>query len=308
MTRMRNWAAGLAVSAIFGFSFLFTRSALDTLGAVELMFSRFLVAAVLMAALAALRVIRLDFRGKPLGVLILMSFLQPVAYFIMETQGVRLSATSTSGIVLSAIPAGAALLAVPMLGERLTPRKLASVLLAVAGVALVALAKGREARAPGGEARMAGILFLGGAVIVAVFYNVLSRKLSADFSPAEITFAMMWTGALVFGLTHAVMSLAAGAPVLPRIGPDNLAAVLYLGVLSSVAAFFLMNYNLARLPAASATVFLNLVTVVAIAAGVMFRGERPGALEFIAAAMILVGVTGANSGGPKRAADTPASS
>lgn len=296
MTGMRNWAAGLAVSAIFGFSFLFTRSALDSMGAVELMFSRFLVAALCMALLAALGVIRLRYRGKKPWSLLAMSLLQPVAYFLLETQGVRLSATSTSGIVLSAIPAGAALAAVPLLGERLTPRKLGSVLLAVAGVALVALAKGREARLPGGGDQMAGILFLGGAVAVAVFYNVLSRKLSADYSPAEITFAMMWTGAIAFGALHLALSLASGSPLLPRVAAGNVLSVLYLGVLSSVAAFFLMNYNLARLSAASATVFLNLVTVVAIAAGVLFRGERPGWLEFLAAAMILLGVTGANTG------------
>ncbi len=294
MTRMRNWAAGVAVSAIFGFSFLFTRSALDTLGAVELLCSRFLVAALCMSLLAAVRVIRVDFRGKRVGMLLALSALQPVAYFAFETQGVRLSATSTAGIMLSAIPAGAALAAVPLLGERLTPRKLVSVLLAAAGVALVAVAKGRTAGGPDGETELVGIAFLGGAVLVAVFYNVLSRKLSAEFTPAEITFAMMWAGALSFGAFHALSAAFSGSPILPRLSVHNLPSVLYLGVLSSVAAFFLMNYNLASLPAAGATVFLNLVTVVAIAAGVLFRGERPGALEAAAAVMILAGVTGAN--------------
>ena len=77
------------------------------------------------------------------------------------------------------------------------------------------------------------------------------------------------------------------APVLP--------AILYLGVLSSVVAFFLVNFNLSRLRASQSSVYSNLSTAVSVAAGVFLRGERFGPLQATGAVLILPGVWGANT-------------
>jgi len=120
----------------------------------------------------------------------------------------------------------------------------------------------------------------------------------------ETTYAMMVAGMLVFGGIHLGVSLPRGVALrLPP--PEALPAIVYLGVFSSVGAFFLTNWNLARLEASKATVFLNLVPVVAVSAGWAVRGEKVGLVDLLGTACIVVGVWGANSARNRAKAVSP---
>ncbi len=293
MVKAKNYVAGFAIALIFGFSFLFTKGALDVLSLSELLFLRFSVATATMLALRAFRVIKLDYKGKNLRPLLVIALLQPILYFVFETIGISLSSTSTAGIILSIIPVAAALLGIPLLGEK--PQARAFVFIALSAIGVAAVALGKSGMIPGLAAENPlGLLALFGAVVAAGFYNVLARKHSGVFSPSETTFAMMATGAVSFGLWHLVESIARASPFISPNAASAVPALLYLGCVSSVGAFLLMNINLAALPASQATVFLNLVTVVAVFAGWAFRGESVGILELGGTACILVGVWGAN--------------
>ena len=71
-------------------------------------------------------------------------------------------------------------------------------------------------------------------------------------------------------------------------------AILYLGVLSSVVAYFLANYSLARLPVARQTVFTNMATIVSVLAGVIFMKDTFTWLHALSFVLILTGVVGVN--------------
>ncbi|HOX91478.1 MAG TPA: DMT family transporter, partial [Spirochaetales bacterium] len=111
MATARNYLAGAGASIIFGLSFMFTKNALDTLSSWELLFLRFLTAALVMSVLVAFRLIKLDYRGKPIKLLLATALLQPVLYFIVETEGLKQADSSTAGIILSAIPVAVAVFA-----------------------------------------------------------------------------------------------------------------------------------------------------------------------------------------------------
>jgi len=315
---MRPWTsylAGVGYATIFGLSFLVTKGALASLDAFDLLFLRFALAAVLMSLLALLGIVKLHVRAKlartapgadgaasdpaPRGsairALALACLFQPILYFACETLGVRESATSTAGLVIGALPACVAVLGAFMLDERLTARQTASLALSVAGVALIVVFTTSD----GGEGSAVGFLCLLGAVAAATLYNIYSRLASRLFTPAETTFAMMWTGALAFGAVSTVRGFLAegtawptllAARALPAAG-----GILYLGVLSSVVAFFFVNFTLSRLQASQSAVFANLTTVVAVAAGVLLRGERFGLVQAAGAVLIVLGVWGTNA-------------
>jgi drug/metabolite transporter (DMT)-like permease len=75
---------------------------------------------------------------------------------------------------------------------------------------------------------------------------------------------------------------------------DTLIALLYLGIASSVIAFFLMNYMLNKMPAFQVATFVNLTTVISVLAGVLFRNENFGIYHIIGGVLILSGVGGIN--------------
>jgi drug/metabolite transporter (DMT)-like permease len=298
VARWKAFIAGVAWATIFGFSFLVTKGALDAFSPFELLFLRFALAAAALGALAGLRLIRLEFRGRPRLPLIVICLFQPILYFTCETFGLRETASSTAGLILGALPAAVAALSVPMLKERLSPRQAAGLCVSVAGVVLIVLAGalGKGAQA-GGSDSLRGVLLLVGALASAAFYNVYSRRASACYGPVETTFAMMASGAAFFGLLTLIESIArGGGGMLLRATPAAWGAVAYLGLLSSVLAFFLVNLSLSRLKASQASVFGTLTTLVALIAGVVFRGESVDIPELLGAIAIIAGVWGTNAG------------
>ena len=247
MKRLMNWLAGIGYASIFGFSFLMTKGALDVLDPLELMFLRFSIAALALSALWGLRLIRLDFRHAHVGHLVLTCLFQPILYFLCETYGVRDSASSMAGIVIGAIPASVAILGSVMLKERLSLGQKLSLSLSIAGVALIVAFSGASG-SQGGTIR--GFVLLLGAVAAASLFNIYSRKTSRGLKPLETTFAMMWTGAIFFGvlnfgskaLLRTAGTTSLRASLLSR-AAESLPSLLYLGLMSSVIAFFLINFH-----------------------------------------------------------------
>lgn len=145
------------------------------------------------------------------------------------------------------------------------------------------------------EGNYLGLLLLGGAVIAAGFYNIISRQLSLEFKPVEITYVMMGFGAFLFNtiaLSQNNFDLSSYFNLLTN--RVVLITVLYLGLFSSVVAFFMMNYTLSKITAAESAVFANLTTVVSIAAGVVFRNELFFKFQVVGAVLIIIGVWGTN--------------
>jgi len=288
------YLAGLGWSTIFGLSFLVTKEALASFSPFELLFLRFALATAVLGLFAACGLLRLSFRGKPRPILGLICLLQPIIYFSCETHGLHETATSTAGLILGVLPAVVAVLSALMLKERLSWRQATGLAVAVTGVALIVLVR---ASATGGDSPRGMALVLC-ALVSAAFYNVLSRRASARYSAAELTFAMMAAGAVFFGLLALGQDLASrGLSAFETAPVAAWASVAYLGILSSVLAFFLVNLSLARLKASQASVFETVTTLVSLAAGIAFRGESLGVLAACGATAIIAGVWLANAKG-----------
>ena len=78
----------------------------------------------------------------------------------------------------------------------------------------------------------------------------------------------------------------------------------WLGVFVTIGAFGLYNVAISRMPAARAAMSINLVPVVAIAAGWLLLGEALGWLQIVAIAIVGAGVfLGETGAGEKEPAD-----
>jgi len=155
--------------------------------------------------------------------------------------------------------------------------------------------------------QLIGSLVLLGSVLATSCYNIASRHAAERFSPLQRTWAMMFSGAVIFNSIALAQHAVAGRistffEPLPKVWP----AILYLGVLSSVAAFFLVNYSLSHISAIQSAIFTNLVTVIAIAAGVFILKEVFHWYEALGAVAILAGVWGTNHFGPQALTKTDA--
>jgi len=234
MFKNSAYFAGLGVAVIFGFSFLFTKEGLDVLAPFHLLGLRFGLAVAIFVILRLSGFVKIDLKGKNLGMVLLLSAVEPVVYFVCETIGIQMTSSSETGMMIAMVPIVTTLLGIAVLDEKPSPQQMAFILLSVAGVVFIVAMKGSLEIGK----NLAGTFVVLGAVVCAGIFNVLSRKISSKFSPVEITYVMMWVGAIVFNGISVVQHVGRGnlqqyfAPL------GNMKAVLsivYLGFLSSKA-------------------------------------------------------------------------
>ena len=289
--------AGLLVALIFGFSFTFTKGALEILDPFHLLGLRFLFASILLWSLLLFKIIKINFSGRRMKPLFFLGIFQPVLYFVCEVIGVDMTSASESGMMISLIPVVAAILGVIFLKEKPSTKQWFFIFLSVAGVIFITIMRGSEV---GGN--YIGMLVLLGAVFSAGAFNILSRKSSLYFNAIEITYFMMMVGLVVFNgiaITDHALRGTLGSYFTPLFNPRAFFSVAYLGILSSVVAFFMLNYMLSKIEATKSAVFGNLVTVVSIIAGILVLGESFYWFHIVGAILILLGVWGTNYYGIK---------
>lgn len=273
--------------SIFGFSFMFTRGALDA-GATPFMLGavRFTAALVILLAAILMGRIRINLKGKDLKWLLTLGFIQPFVYFIFETYGIAMSPTSFVGTMLALIPMVSLVMSAVFLKEKASKLQVVFALISVFGVFLTGM--GSQST---GSFSWAGFLLLIGAVLCAAIFNILSRKLSDDFSAVERTLVMFILGAVSFGVCAIIENWGdLGAMLVPMQQGSFWVSILFLSGASSVGAFLMINYAMTYLDVAKASIFSNLTTVISILAGVLLLSEPFSLWQAIGSVIIIASV------------------
>ena len=278
--------AALLSNAIFGFSFLFSKLALDHAEPSILLSIRFITAFTLMNLLLLSGKQKIAFRGKPVGKLLLMGLIQPVIYYVCETNGIALTTASFSGIMIGLIPVAGLILGVVFLKERCTVLQVLFTLLSVLGVSLTTTGGL-------GSFSLPGFLYLLGAVMAAAAFTVISRSISTWFSPFERTYVITAMGTTVFtGMALVQNRVDPAAWLRPLSQGGFWAAVLYLAVGSSVCGFLLYNYAVNHLSAGRTLILSNFTSVVSVLAGILILKDAFTGLQLLGILLILISVFG----------------
>lgn len=128
-------AALLALSAIWGASYIFIRVAVEPFGPFLLMFSRVAISAVILLGYARLRGMWLDLLRHWRKFLVL-GFLGSAMPFVLIAWAELTVTASMAAILMSTTPLFATLVAAVGLGEKLTASKLLGALLGIIGVTI----------------------------------------------------------------------------------------------------------------------------------------------------------------------------
>ena len=150
----------------------------------------------------------------------------------------------------------------------------------------------------GGETRISllGFVCLLMTLVCDVGYYVLSRRASRQFSPLEVTFVMFLMGMVVFVPAALIQGHRQMAELfLPAIQSAPFwGSVFFLGAVSSVGAYGLLNFANATLTNSEASLIGNIGTVVSVLAGVLLLKDPFTPLQAVGVVVILVFVTLAN--------------
>ena len=282
----KSTLAALLGYSIFGFSFLFSKTALGFASPFFLLAVRFLFAFIALNFVLLFGKTRLSLKGKPVGSLLLLGFIQPVCYFIFETYGIDSTSAAFSGVMIGTVPIIGLVLGILFLKEKCSFLQGFFTVLSVLGVYLTT-------SGGFGNVSAKGFFLLFGAALSAALFTILSRKTSEHFSAFERTYVMFLLGSAVF-IPVALFEQRNDLSLIlkPLSEPLFWVSVLYLAVISSVCAFLLINFSLNHIPAGRALIFSNFTTVISVLAGIFIMGDRFSASQLLGIAVITLSVFG----------------
>ena len=222
--------------------------------------------------------------GVPAGAwgrLLLYSGLNVTAWMGCATVGLLWIGAGEGAMIAYTMPAWAALLAWPMLGERLTAARVAALALAMSGVAVLLAADLTLGLAvlPG------AVIILAGAVLFA-FGTILTKKAPLDMPPLALVGWQVGLGCLPLLLGGFLLETADFA----ALSPGGWAAMVYMAALPLCLCYLAWFAALKRLPAGAAAIGTLLTPVVGVLAAALALGEPLGLRE-VAALLLTIGGT-----------------
>jgi drug/metabolite transporter (DMT)-like permease len=277
MKTLKVLTAGLGVVVMWASAFPAIRVAAPDLGVIGLSFIRLAIAALALLAVAPFAHVRPPERRHAL-LLGAAAFFGMTAYQVLLNAGELRVPAGPASIVVASAPLVSVAIAAAAFGERLTAAKVAGSAVAIAGVAVVCLARS-------GASLTSALWIVVGAAVAQGIYHPLTKPLLRTRSALEVATYTMVAGAL--------MTL----PLLPW-GWDQLigasasawGSALYLALVPSAVGFVLWGYAVANLPVATSTSLLYLVPPVAVVIAFVWLGEVPHAGELLGGLVVLAGV------------------
>lgn len=244
----------LLAMIFWSLSFVWVKEVYLVYGPLTTVLFRLIIASLLLLIFAVLtgKLVKIDRRD--FGAFVLLSFFEPFLYFMGESYGLKFVSSTIGAIIVATIPLFSPMAASRYHGEKISLRTLLGILLSFLGVSVVVFDLSLNLTAsPLGIA----LEFL--AVVSAVFYTVVLKKLSVRYSPTSIITYQNILGIIYFLPLWIIFEYRDFTTI-----PFNFqafAGIIKLSVFASCIAFLFYAHSVNRLGINNVNIFINLIPV-----------------------------------------------
>lgn len=275
--------AAFAMILVWGISFLNTRVLLDAgLTPTEIFVARFTIAYLSLLTICRFKVHYTGWRDELLFVV--CGVAGGSAYFIAENTALQLTLISDVAVLVCTAPLTTALVgAIFYRDERITLLTCLGMIIAFIGSAMLALKDGFV----WGNSVVGDLLAMLAALVWA-FYPMALKKLNPRYTTLFITRKLFF-----YGVLSALPLLALEDHQLDWNAvrqPEVWGNLLYLGLICSMAAYFIWGITVKRIGAVRASNYFYLSPIISMIAAAIWFGERTNAIAYIGCVLILAGV------------------
>jgi drug/metabolite transporter (DMT)-like permease len=275
----------LAVTAIWGVTFVQVKDAVALYPLLAFLAVRFAIATATLAPFALRRLGLLGLRGAASGGLLGVLL---AGGYALQTEGLARTTVSSTGFITGLYVVLTPLVALLAFRERIAPRAWAGVVLAVCGLGLLSgIHRGRL---------LGDGLVLASALVQACQIVSVSR-----FAPRYDPLALTFVELVVSFAGFALVAGALGDVATPR-GWTVWGALLVTGVFASAFAYLVQSWVQQRTTATRAALIFTLEAPFAGLFGYLLAGDRLTAAAWAGCAVILAGILLAEPGGAGQAA------
>ena len=167
--------------------------------------------------------------------------------------------------------------------EQFTRKKLLSILLALAGVVIVILARFQEQ----GNGALGGNFITLVAVLMWSLYISFSRPLLQIFPPIQLTLIIMLIGTVCF-MPFGISSILEFP--FSTVSNEEWFGLGYIIAVNSVIGYWLLMFSLTKAPSSEVSIFINAQPLVAAVFSYFYNGETISALVAVGGGLILAGI------------------
>ena len=287
MGKLKLYLLLIPLSLTWGLSFLVTSLTVKEVDTVPLLAMRWVTAGLLCLMLVIFGAVRLDLKKPAFKWMVFAGILEPCSYFLCETNGIALTSTSVTAVMIALIPCMTMILGALLFRKTISKRVALGIALALAGVILsTAIGQGGD-----GSTSPKGIMFLFLAITIGGLYGHISQKVTREYTPMELTCWMAFTGAIFFNALNFAMGYGLTGYKAAIGDWYILLGVLFLGVGCSFVCYIILNYILSKMDAAGANnVSASAVTMVGVISGIVIAGDPWGWYTIAGLILTVLGV------------------
>jgi drug/metabolite transporter (DMT)-like permease len=279
---MKPLLVWLLLCVVWGTTWIFIKLGLADLPPVSFAALRFTVACLILFPVLIFQ--RIEFpKDKKIWTLILITgLLQFFFNYGLLFWGEQHISSGLAAVLQATIPAFGLILARIYVGEQITGLKILSILLGLAGVAVIF----REQLFLNGRMAFLGSLAVVGGAFGAAYASVLTKAKGGGVNPASLVFGQMLVGQIPLWL---VGLSTEGNPINFRWTGQAVICVLFLAVVGSIVAFWLYYWLLTKIDVTRAMMISFVTPLVAVFVGSFF-GEKLNIQTLFGGLLILLSV------------------
>ena len=271
----------LGALILWSSSFVAIKVAYTTFPPITLAVTRFVVATLILGALALLPGNRVRLEKKDILTFAVCGLTGIMLYAVLQNIAMQWTSASSATLIIASYPIITLLLESVIYKIKLSAVKIVAVLIAIVGVVILSYVKA-EARL---EGELLGILLLVAAGVVWAVYNFMTKKVVNRYPPITLLFYSTLFGT-IFMLP--LVLFERGQWQQPTL--MSFSMMMFLGVFCSVIAFLLYNRGLKTMAASTVTSMLNLVPIFGVFFSWLLLGEQVSLRKFIGGAIVIFGV------------------
>jgi len=284
LSQIKIYSFALISMTFWALSFVWYKDAFISYGPVTIIFFRLILSVSLL--LIVTRIIRKDLRleKKDYRYMALLSFFEPFCYFLGEGFGMQHVSPTTGAIIISTIPLITPFVLMLMnLKETIHFKNFLGMMISFAGIILVVTSDNASF-----AASLKGVSLLFVAVISAIFFSIILKKVGNRYNSMVIVFWQNIFSVLYF--MPLFLALELESFMASSHEPAAYLAIIKLGTFPSTISFILFIPVVTYLGATKANAFANIIPVITAIFSYFYLGEQFSLLKILGVAAVITGL------------------
>ena len=269
-------------ASVWGGMFVAVKIAVEYIPPIPLVWMRYIVAFIVLAAVVVYQRENLKIARKDIALLLSIGVIGHTISIVTQEYGTMFSSAQMGSVITSATPAFMLIFAAWLLKEKMTVRKILSIILATVGVILIAGVDSMD------MSKQLGAFCSTVAALTWALMSVMLKLIPSRYSPLQINFYAVLTA--IICLTPVNLPTVSALPWDKILQLEIIGCVIYMGAISTSIAFLLWNKGLLLMEAGASGLFFFFQPIVGTFLGWLILDEQITLSFWIGSLLIFIGV------------------